>query len=515
MRHEILILACGLSVGLVAGSSYLVQTQVEQAIAEADSAAPAHAVAQNKPPAALAKQEKQKDQESNVQDSQVVAASTPTVSEVPDAQPAASSTTTTRAVAGKTSAAASTGSRKGVDWSAPVAKRSAKPIGPVVAVPPEKVQAELRRLSSTDWKQRRAAIDSLGDWGAAAAPAAHRLAELLADHSQPPPPPGCYWIKGPPTNGQMAASVLNAIGEPAWEPTASALRAARDVRARGNALTAIGGLKHPNLVELCTPLVSDPAKEIRLQTLTVLRDSENRRAAPLLRSFFRQTSNRPSERRLALEVLCNVLQKDAVPDLIAAVDDREPEIRKWAENRLQFAADGNSVEVLTALLDHASTSRRLMAAKALERLTFQERLLVRQSAPALVTRVATDPDHEVRRAAMQALAGLNDPRAGRLFLVSLEQSDPKLKQAALQGLFNLAIDRSLPAATAVEPLAQVVRRDQDSAARCQALEILFRLDSPQAWNVITQTTNDPDAKVQKKAKNLQYLIQQHRRINDR
>jgi HEAT repeat protein len=150
-----------------------------------------------------------------------------------------------------------------------------------------------------------------------------------------------------------------------------------------------------------------------------------------------------------------------------------------------------------------------MAAGALARLAFHERLAVRQATRSLMVRAVTDPEYEMRRKATDALAEFHDPEAALLFLAVLNQDDGVQKRSALRGLLNLAIDHALDD-SAVKPLAEVVRSDRDSERRSLALEVLYRL-APDGWKVIAQTAGDADPKVQKKIKNLLYLIEQQSR----
>jgi HEAT repeat protein len=270
----------------------------------------------------------------------------------------------------------------------------------------------------------------------------------------------------------------------------------------------------PNLVELCAPLADNSSHEVRTIAINLLGKSADPRAAPALRNCLK-TLSLPNDRARALEALCNVLNKDALPDLVAAIDDRDPEVRQFAENRLQFSIDGNSIGFLIQLLDNAATTKRLMAAGALSRLAFSERFVVRQATPALMIRVAAEPEYEVRRQALDALTKLNDPRAGVLFLALLDQNDEPLRRLALTGLINLAIERVLDPATALEPVTRVVHASRDTQSRCQALETLYRLGSPEAWQVITDMADDADPKVQQKLKNMRYFIQNRSRTRSR
>jgi len=481
MRHEMMLLACGLTVGIVAGLGYYAQFEMAEAINEVDRTPPATVVAQPPQPAP--------------------AAQSPTrVAVSPAAKPVASDPPAAPRQAATT-----------VAQQEPAAAKALAPVNPARA---EEVQAALWRLGSSHWKDRRDAMVLLETFGSDAAAAATRLAELLADQAVPPPPPGTRWFKAPPPNSQFAMGALVAIGEAACTPVAQVLRTSQDPVTRCNALTVLGQLMPSNIVELCAPLVDNPSHEVRIIAINLLGKSANPHAAPALRNCLK-TLSLPNDRARALEALCNVLNKDALPDLVAAIDDRDPEVRQFAENRLQFSIDGNSIGFLVQLLDNAATTKRLMAAGALSRLAFSERFVVRQATPALMIRVATDPEYEVRRQALDALTKLNDPRAGVLFLALLDQNDESLRRSALIGLTNLAIEGVLDPATALEPVTRVVHASRDTRSRSQALETLYRLGSSEAWQVINEMADDADPKVQQKLKNLRYFIQNRSRTRSR
>jgi HEAT repeat protein len=490
MRNETLLLACGLTVGLVAGFGYALQSQTDSSVAEANRMPPGGAVA-----------EKRRQPTPAVKETE---APTLATNKAPVARPAASAASATAAkrVASASNDGPATAEATRVASSLP--DRVA-----VKRVPPEQVEAQLRRLYSSHWKDRRDGIVALASFGAAAAPAAKRLAELLADHDRPPPPPGHVWLNGPLRNGELAIGALMEIGPPAWEPIGNVMRATRDPFTLSNALGALDSLRPTNLAELCIPLADHSAKEVRIQAINLLGKSGDARAALALRKCLQNSRLSGNERARALESLCNVLNKEALPDLVAGLDDRDLEVRRLAENRLEFSLDSSSIGFLVRMLDEASTGRRLMAAGALARLAFHERLAVRQATRSLMVRAVTDPEYEMRRKATDALAEFHDPEAALLFLAVLNQDDGVQKRSALRGLLNLAIDHALDD-SAVKPLAEVVRSDRDSERRSLALEVLYRL-APDGWKVIAQTAGDADPKVQKKIKNLLYLIEQQSR----
>jgi HEAT repeat protein len=172
-------------------------------------------------------------------------------------------------------------------------------------------------------------------------------------------------------------------------------------------------------------------------------------------------------RRLAVECTGRLAPEQVVPQLLLCLGDESWRVRKAAVERLAEWPDAERViEALVAALgDGENPGRRNAAVDA----------LVRRGAEALPRLVAathgSDPD--VRKFAVDALAGIADARATQALIARLRDEDANVRASAADAL------GAVGGSAAIASLCEAARSpEQDPLVRFSALHALAALDAP-------------------------------------
>ncbi|MEN8183196.1 MAG: HEAT repeat domain-containing protein [Myxococcota bacterium] len=172
-------------------------------------------------------------------------------------------------------------------------------------------------------------------------------------------------------------------------------------------------------------------------------------------------------RRLAVERSLVLPLAEALPLLIERLGDLDWRVRKAAVDRLATVADpaGVADALVEALADSENPGRRNAAVEA----------LVRSGAPVLprLLKASSDRDVDVRKLAVDALAGIADERASVRLLEMLEDPDPNVRGSAADALGAGGELR------ARDPLLGLANgSEEDPLVRLSALCALHQLEVP-------------------------------------
>jgi HEAT repeat protein len=185
-------------------------------------------------------------------------------------------------------------------------------------------------------------------------------------------------------------------------------------------------------------------------------------------------------RRLAVERTALLSQDEVVERLVECLGDPSWRVRKSAVERLSAWPDADAVAaaLCAALADGENPGRRNAAVDA----------LVRRGAAALPRLVAAaqvaDPD--VRKFAVDALAGIGDARAAQALVERLRDEDTNVRASAADALGAIGGELALSA------LCEAARSpDQDPLVRFSALHALAALDAPVAARDLQGALADP------------------------
>lgn len=408
----------------------------------------------------------------------------------------------------------------------------ARPTAAVERVPaagPPEVQQEIERLRATSPDERGEACLHLGSMGPKAAAAIPFLTALLGDTK-------CRrdWIdpQGPYTDhpvGILAAEALAQIGPLAAGTLMRALHSP-SVDVRLHAVSGLWRMRDPPIDALFAVLKeSDPAvrasaalalaeicregtHEVSLKRLVAAMDDAH---APVRENLVRAISRVPVRERAdpliaALKDPDARVRQGAVAGLalfrgdapvrealLAAVGDKDPEVRLTVITALSGAADDRVVDLFLAALKDGRPDIRQAAARSLGatraaralgpleaalsdpdagvRATVTRALAEsggRAAVPVLVGALK-DPDAYVRQEAASALADMRDPAATEPLIAAMGDASGHVRRMAARGLARFGDTRAL------DPLIAALT-DQDGAVREEAAEGLARLADPRA-----------------------------------
>jgi HEAT repeat protein len=172
-------------------------------------------------------------------------------------------------------------------------------------------------------------------------------------------------------------------------------------------------------------------------------------------------------RRLAVERLDVLPAAEGLVRLVDCLGDSDWRVRKTAVERLVSAPDTRPVldALIRALADGENPGRRNSAVEALMEIG-------EPAVPSLVETLAS-PDVDVRKFAVDALAGVGSHSALEALMATLTDSDPNVRAAAADAVGLIGDPES---AGCLKALA--VDLDQDHLVRFSALRALSRLDVP-------------------------------------
>jgi len=136
----------------------------------------------------------------------------------------------------------------------------------------------------------------------------------------------------------------------------------------------------------------------------------------------------------ALVGLGNAGGSEALPTLVATLDDPSLRIRNAATNALTALKGTEADQSLADLASKAEPARKVVLLRVLSARKAPE-------ATALLRQASTDSNMEVRVAALDLLGGLNDPKLEPLLVEAAEKGSPEAKSVALSSYAKLAAGR--------------------------------------------------------------------------
>lgn len=206
------------------------------------------------------------------------------------------------------------------------------------------------------------------------------------------------------------------------------------------------------------------------------------RVEPLGRESIVQDLESPDDelRRFAVERIEEVPPGERLALLVEALGDPSWRVRKAAVERVVAHGDNDAVarDLIEALADGDNPGRRNSAVEAL--VACGSRML-----PSLL-RAARSDDPDVRKLAVDSLAGISDPDAGPLMLDLLADPDGNVRAAAADALGGLANPGSGSAL-----LSRAVDTAEDATVRFSCLRALGGLEEPLLARDLTPALEDP------------------------
>jgi HEAT repeat protein len=231
----------------------------------------------------------------------------------------------------------------------------------------------------------------------------------------------------------------------------------RDPERKGNALGAIAGAMSGRWSELAAEEISQLETPLRLDVLHKLEESGV--VARLLRDA---KSRLKWTRAHALRVLGELKLPHSVPTLLAALEDRDPDVRNVAARSLGRMKLQTAEDALIGLLGKDQFVSARIAAICIE--------MGPRTAPLLI-KTTREGTPKARFWAAKILGEIRDPRAVRALCDALLDPDPEVRSAATWALGHIAD----PAAA---PMVSSMLRDLVWYVRAHAAESLGKIGVP-------------------------------------
>ena len=329
-----------------------------------------------------------------------------------------------------------------------------------VADSPERVSAQYRLLFSRDASKRCDAAYELGRLGSDAAPAVPRLVQMLTDETSFPLPDN--GLDGPfsRTPSSCAEEALYAIGEPAVLALIPMLKHPL-ARVRARAAYALARIGDPRSVKAVRAAFWDNSVDVR-QTVVLWAGNLDPRS---LDAYIAALKDRDSEVRLQAARRIGMFHDPRETDvLLSMLRSKDPDIQVSAALSLGSIQDARIRPALTASLSDPNEYVRADSALSLGALGDRE------AVEGLLTTLREDPSLSVRYAATEALGTLGDPRAVEPIIAALSSNDFVQRKVAAEALGKLGDAR------AIEPL-QALLTDTYPAVRESARQALNALQN--------------------------------------
>jgi HEAT repeat protein len=297
---------------------------------------------------------------------------------------------------------------------------------------PEAIGVLMKSLSDEDASVRGAAADALGQLGTLAAVRA--LTGAFVDDSE--------------VVRLGIVKALSCIGDPtAAETLILALRDA-DSAVRREAAVGLGTIRHPSAIPALAKAVIEDDHGVRVAALIALGRLGGSQAAHLIIEALSAQDDRVL--RVAVESLTRFSGAEVAPQLIQALNDGDEVRQRHIAVVLGRRGELAAVESLARLL--------------------------------------ASPSGEVRLAAAEALAQLEDPNSARVLSSFIDDDDSRIRAAAIRGL-----------ASSADPVARqailAARKDRSAVVRCAALGALAHLSTSSRTRVLLEALDDPDSSV--------------------
>ncbi len=209
-------------------------------------------------------------------------------------------------------------------------------------------------------------------------------------------------------------------------------------RVRWEAVQALGKIKDVKIVEPLIDVLGDENFYVRCASAKALEEIGALTVEPLIATLQDNTKNKYA-RELAAEVLEKLGDTRAIEPLIAALQDKEGDVRAAAAKALEKFGDSRAIEPLIAALQ--------------------------------------DKEGDVRAAAAKALAKIGDDRAIEPLIAALRDTDSKVRESAMEALKRIDRDwyRSKWAKKQVPDFISALR-DKNKEVRETAAELLKEIE---------------------------------------
>ena len=251
---------------------------------------------------------------------------------------------------------------------------------------------------------------------------------------------------------------------------------------------------HPTpaaVVGLSAAARNDQAGDVRREAAEALGDNTFPAATDSTIAVARTASD-PETRREAVEGLGHNDSDRALTALVAiAQSDRNEDVQREAVETLGEMPNGRG---LTAVRDIARAHPRSdVRREAVE--TLGENLAPAEAIPVLKDIATRDPDPDVQREAIETLGEIGDIGLPAVIEIARTHPSSDVRRSAIE-----AIGNKVPAAQALDLLAQFARRDRDPDVQREAVETLGELHDERAYHLLVEfARTHPNSDVRREA----------------
>ncbi len=251
---------------------------------------------------------------------------------------------------------------------------------------------------------------------------------------------------------------------------------------------------HPTpaaVVGLSAAARNDQAGDVRREAAEALGDNTFPAATDSTIAVARTASD-PETRREAVEGLGHNDSDRALTALVAiAQSDRNEDVQREAVETLGEMPNGRG---LTAVRDIARAHPRSdVRREAVE--TLGENLAPAEAIPVLKDIATRDPDPDVQREAVETLGEIGDIGLPAVIEIARTHPSSDVRRSAIE-----AIGNKVPAAQALDLLAQFARRDRDPDVQREAVETLGELHDERAYHLLVEfARTHPNSDVRREA----------------
>ncbi len=277
---------------------------------------------------------------------------------------------------------------------------------------------------------------------------------------------------------QAAISALNSLGHPQLEARVAKLLHDSHPVIRESAVRIAGYFGYPTCRDAILECVEDRDELVRQAAVEALPYFDDPRCLPLLLRVVRHDT--PSVRAAAARALCQMDDPEAVSGLVGALDDQHTWVRYFAARSLGQHAYAHTVPALLRVLEaDAAGQVRIAVVEALGRIGGE------QVAQTLVP-LTTAADSDLVRAALYALGQTRQPAALPPLLSALRACNLWQRTAAIEALALHGGDGVVPA------LQWVAAADTDPDIQQAAMMALGRIQTSEAAAALIELTLDPN-----------------------
>lgn len=284
---------------------------------------------------------------------------------------------------------------------------------------------------------------------------------------------------------------------------------------RGRACEALARLGNPAAVSALFRHIGDRDARVSQAAAAAIQSLGSLETKRLALEQARSEDTRT--RRAALRIISYFGYPEGLEVLIAALGDEDEKIREAAISGLPLVDDTRGTDALLAGASHPVARTRAAVMRALGQTSATPavvtalragladaepwtryyacqslgRLRVDEASPAIV-QLMDDPTGQVRVAAVEALAHLEDAGAGDALATAAASADPDMRRAALLGLGIAKRPSSIP-------LLREAASAEDPSTRLVAIGALAEFDAPDVVPALAHAASDPEDAVRSAA----------------